>query len=174
MPKTIAFVRRPGPSFNQAISANPKNQPINVKRACLQHECYIAALEETGMEVVLLPAVYEYPDAPFVEDTTVVFDHVALACPNKEKSRRGEGASIQKEIKNYRAIKTLPPHITLDGGDVLNTGGKIFVGISSRTNLEAVNELAKFTKKPVVPVKRPQWAAPKNFGLVLRGKYSRT
>ena len=153
MPKTIAFVRRPGPSFNQAISANPKNQPINVKRACLQHECYIAALEETGIEVVLLPAVYEYPDAPFVEDTTVVFDHVALACPNKEKSRRGEGASIQKEIKHYRTIKTLPPHVTLDGGDVLNTKKKIFVGISSRTNLEAVNELAKFTKKPIVPVK---------------------
>jgi len=153
MPKTIAFVRRPGLSFKQAISANQENQPINVKSACLQHECYIAALEETGIEVIQLPAVYEYPDAPFVEDTTVVFNHVALACPNKEKSRRGEGASIHKEIKNYRTIKTFPPHVTLDGGDVLNTGGKIFVGISSRTNLEAVNELAKFTKKPVVPVK---------------------
>ena len=153
MPKTIAFVRRPGPSFNQAISANPKNQPINVKRACLQHECYIAALEEAGIEVVLFPATYEYPDAPFVEDTTVVFDHVALACPNKENSRLGEGVSIHKEIKNYRTIKTLPHHVTLDGGDVLNTEGKIFVGISSRTNLEAVNELTKFTKKPVVPVK---------------------
>ena len=100
MPKTIAFVRRPGPSFNQAISANPKNQPINVKLACLQHECYIAALEEAGIEVVLFPVAYEYPDAPFVEDTTVVFDHLALACPSKEKSRRGEGASIQKELKN--------------------------------------------------------------------------
>ena len=153
MPKTIAFVRRPGPSFNQAISVNPKNQPINVKLACLQHECYIAALEEAGIEVILFPAAYEYSDAPFVEDTTVVFDHVALACPNKEKSRRGEGTSIHKEIKNYRTIKTLPHHVNLDGGDVLNTGGEIFIGISSRTNLEAVNELAKFTKKPVVPVK---------------------
>ena len=152
MPKTIAFIRRPGPSFNQAISANPKNQPINVKHACLQHEYYIAALEETGVEIVLLPATYEYPDAPFVEDTTVVFDHAALACPNKEKSRRGEGASIHKEIKKYRTIKTLPHSVTLDGGDVLNTEEKIFVGISKRTNMEAVDALAKFTKKPVVPV----------------------
>ena len=128
MPKTIAFVRRPGPSFNQAISANPKNQPINLKRACLQHECYIAALEETGIEVIQLPAVYEYPDAPFVEDTTVVFNHVALACPNKEKSRRGEGVSIHKEIKNYRTIKRLSPRVTLDGGDVLNTGGENICG----------------------------------------------
>ena len=153
MPKTIAFVRRPSPSFNQAIAANPKNQPIDVTRACLQHECYIAALEETGVEVVQLPAVYEYPDAPFVEDTTVVFDHVALACPNKEKSRRGEGVSIHEEIKNYRTIKRLPPHVTLDGGDVLNTKKKILVGISSRTNLDAVKALARFTNKAVVPVK---------------------
>ncbi len=153
MPKTIAFVRRPGSSFSQAISASPKNQPINVKRACLQHEHYIAALEKTGVEIVSLPAIHGYPDAPFVEDTTVVFDHLALACPNKEKSRRGEGASIHKEIKKYRTIKTLPPSVTLDGGDVLNTDEKIFVGISSRTNFEAVNALAKFTKKPIIPIK---------------------
>ena len=152
MPKTIAFVRRPGPSFNQAISANLKNQPINVKRACLQHEHYIAALEKTGVEIVPLPAIHGYPDAPFVEDTTVVFDHVALACPNKEKSRRGEGSSIHKEIKKYRTIKTLPRSVTLDGGDVLTTEEKIFVGISSRTNRDAVDALAKFTKKPVIPV----------------------
>ena len=153
MPKTIAFVRRPGSSFSQAISANPKDQPIDLKRACLQHEHYIAALEKTGVEIVSLPATHGYPDAPFVEDTTVVFDHLALACPNKEKSRRGEGASIHKEIKKYRTIKTLPPSVTLDGGDVLNTDEKIFVGISSRTNFEAVNALAKFTKKPVIPIK---------------------
>ena len=153
MPKTIAFVRRPGSSFSQAISASPKNQPINVKRACLQHEHYMAALEKIGVEIVSLPAIHGYPDAPFVEDTTVVFDHLALACPNKEKSRRGEGASIHKEIKKYRTIKTLPPSVTLDGGDVLNTGKKIFVGISSRTNFEAVSALAKFTKKPVIPIK---------------------
>ena len=153
MPKTIAFVRRPGSSFSQAISANPKDQPIDLKRACLQHEHYIAALEKTGVEIVSLPAIHGYPDAPFVEDTTVVFDHLALACPNKEKSRRGEGASIHKEIKKYRTIKTLPPSVTLDGGDVLNTEKKIFVGISSRTNFEAVNALAKFTKKPIIPIK---------------------
>ena len=153
MPKTIAFVRRPGSSFSQAISANPKDQPIDLKRACLQHEHYIAALEKTGVEIVSLPAIHGYPDAPFVEDTTVVFDHLALACPNKEKSRRGEGASIHKEIKKYRTIKTLPPSVTLDGGDVLNTDEKIFVGISSRTNFEAVNALAKFTRKPIIPIK---------------------
>ena len=153
MAKTIAFVRSPGPSFNEAISSNLKNQPIDIKRACLQHESYISALKEIGLDVISLPSADEFPDAPFVEDTTVVFDHIALACPNKEKSRRGEGPSIHKEIKKHITMKALPPSANLDGGDVLNTEEKIFVGISSRTNLEAVNSLAKFTTKPVIPVK---------------------
>ncbi|MBT3515631.1 MAG: hypothetical protein HOB32_10320 [Nitrospina sp.] len=153
MTKIIAFVRRPGSSFNQAISAKPKNQPINVKLACLQHDRYIVALEEANAEVVSLPAINEYPDAPFLEDTTVILDNTAVACPNKEKSRRGEGTSIHNKIKKYKPITTLPDSVTLDGGDVLNTEEKIFVGISDRTNMGAVDALAKLTKKPVVPIK---------------------
>ena len=152
MTKTIAFVRIPSSSFTQAISTGSAKHTIDVERACSQHERYVAALKEIGIEVVIFPALEECPDAPFVEDTTVVFDHVAVACPNKEKSRQREGASIHAEIKKYRHIKTLPQSVILDGGDVLNTEDKIFIGISSRTNLEAVDALAKFAGKPVVPV----------------------
>ena len=41
----------------------------------------------------------------------------------------------------------------LDGGDVLFTGREIFVGLSSRTNKEGVESLAKaFPKYPVTSV----------------------
>ena len=41
----------------------------------------------------------------------------------------------------------------LDGGDVLFTGREIFVGLSSRTNKEGVESLAKaFSKYPVTAV----------------------
>ncbi len=152
MSKIIAIVRKPGPSFNQAISANPKNQPIDVKLACLQHDRYVATLKKINVEIISLPSLQKNPDGPFVEDTTVVLDHVALACPNKEKSRQGEGSSIHKEIKKFMAIEKLPHPVTLDGGDVLVTEEKIFVGISNRTNRYAIDALAKFTKKPVIPV----------------------
>jgi len=152
MTKTIAFVRRPGFSFAQAISSHPEKHTINVERACIQHQRYVSALKKNGVEVITFPALEDCPDSPFVEDTTVVFDHVAVACPNKEKTRQREGASIHAEIKKYRHIKTLPQSVILDGGDVLNTEEKIFIGISSRTNLEAVDALAKFAGKPVVPV----------------------
>ena len=152
MTQTIALVRRPGSSFAQAISRHQRKNFINVERACSQHDFYVSALKETGIEVVIFPAIEEFPDAPFVEDTTVVFDHVAVACPNKEKSRQGEGASIHAKIKKYRRIETLPKFATLDGGDVLDTEEQLFVGISSRTNLQAADALAKFASKPVVPI----------------------
>ena len=94
MTDTIAFVRKPGLSFTKAISSHPEKQTINIDRACSQHQCYIDALEENGIEVITFPALGSYPDAPFIEDTTVILDHVAVACSNKEKSRQGEGKSI--------------------------------------------------------------------------------
>ena len=97
----IGFVRRPGDSFANSISYHPKKDSISFKLACSQHENYIAALQKTGIELVVLPALEEYPDAPFVEDTTVVLDGLAIACPNKEKSRQGEGSSVHAEITIY-------------------------------------------------------------------------
>ena len=152
MTQTIAFVRQPGSSFAQAISSHPEKHTIDVERARSQHRHYVSALQETGIEVVTFPALEDYPDAPFVEDTTVVFDHLAVACSNKEKSRQGEGESIYAEMKKYRRVETLPQSVTLDGGDVLNTEEKLFVGISNRTNLQAIDALAQFTRKPVVPI----------------------
>lgn len=43
----------------------------------------------------------------------------------------------------------------MDGGDVLFTGREFFVGLSSRTNKEGIEFLAKtFSKYPVTPVER--------------------
>ena len=153
MTQTIAFVRKPGFSFARAISSHPGKHIIDIERACFQHHSYVSALKETGIDVITLPALEDCPDAPFVEDTIVVFDHVAVACRNKERSRRGEGKSIHAEIKKYRRLEILPQSVTLDGGDVLNTKEILFIGISGRTNLQAVDALAQFARKPVVPIK---------------------
>ena len=149
----IGFVRKPGYSFTNSISCHPKKNSISFKLACSQHENYIAVLQKNGVELVVLPALEKHPDAPFVEDTTAILDGLAIACPNKEKSRQGEGSSIHAEIKKYIPIKILPESTFLDGGDVLVTEDKIFVGVSSRTNLQAIDALAKFAKKPVIPIK---------------------
>ena len=152
MSRTIAFVRKPGFSFIQAISSHPERHTINVERALSQHQHYVSVLKENGIKVIAFPPLEECPDAPFVEDTTLVFGHMAVACSNKEKSRQGESRSIHAEIKKYRRLETLPESATLDGGDVLDTKEKLFVGISRRTNLKAVDALTKLTRRQVIPV----------------------
>ena len=89
----IGFVRKPGYSFTNSISCHPEKNYISFKLACSQHENYIAVLQKNGVELVVLPALEKHPDAPFVEDTTVILDGLAIVCPNKEKSRQGEGSS---------------------------------------------------------------------------------
>ena len=152
MTRTIALVRAPGPAFVRVLSLHPEKHLIDVERACAQHARYVSALEASGIRVVALPPLENCPDAPFVEDTAVIFDDLAVTCPMKEKSRREEGASVLKEIRKYRQVATLPESAALDGGDVLNTGDKLFVGISTRTNREGADALSRVTGKPVIPV----------------------
>ena len=152
MTERAAIVRIPGSSFIRALSAHPEKHPIDVKLACIQHARYVSALEATGIRVIALPPLEDCPDATFVEDTVVIFDDVAVACPMKKKSRQGESASILEEIGKYRSVEKLSELASLDGGDVLNTKEKLLVGISTRTNQEAADALSEIVEKPVVSV----------------------
>jgi len=152
MTEKAAIVRTPSSSFVHALSAHPKKHLINVKLACIQHAWYVSALKAAGVRVIALPPLENCPDATFVEDTVVIFDDVAVACPMKKKSRQGESASILEEIEKYRGVEKLSAPISLDGGDVLNTKEKLLVGISSRTNQKAADALSEITRKPVVSI----------------------
>ena len=84
-----------------------------------------------------------YPDSCFVEDTAIVVDELAIICSMGVSSRRGETRLIERELSKYREIARISLPATIEGGDVLRIGKKIFVGQSSRTNLEGIEELAR-------------------------------
>ena len=90
MPSPIALVRKPTPAFTHALSGHPQKHRIDPQRAQDQHDQYVSALKQAGARVVTMEPLDEFPDSPFVEDTAVIFDHEALICHMKEKSRRGE------------------------------------------------------------------------------------
>ena len=152
MTERTAIVRTPGSSFVRALSAHPEKHLIDVKLARIQHARYVSALEAAGIRVIVLPPLEGCPDATFVEDTVVIFDDVAVACPMKKKSRQGESASIIEKIEKYRSVEKLSKPVSLDGGDVLDTKEKLLVGLSTRTNQEAADALSKIAGKPAVSV----------------------
>jgi dimethylargininase len=61
-------------------------------------------------------------------------------------SRRGESRLIERELSRYREIAHIALPATIEGGDALRIGKKLFVGLSSRTNLEGIEQLARIVK----------------------------
>jgi len=152
MPTFTALVRKPGLSFPRALSGHPGKDDIDLATALSQHEDYVKALEQAGGKVEHLPSQDHLADATFVEDTAVILQDKILLCPMKETSRQEEVQATATALKTYGNCVTLDAPATLDGGDVMDTPGTIFVGLSKRTNLRAINALAKLTPKKIVPV----------------------
>ena len=107
-----------------------------------QHAAYEDALRRAGCRVERLPDAPDLPDSVFVEDTAVVFDDVAVIARPGAESRRGEVDAMAAALRPHRRLAFIEEPGTLDGGDVLVTPGRVFVGISGRTNLEGANQLA--------------------------------
>jgi dimethylargininase len=130
--------------------------PIDLRLAAAQHEDYCAALERLGVTLSRLSENEPYPDSCFVEDTAIVVDELAIICSMGAPSRRGETGLIERELAKYREIARISLPATIEGGDVLRTGKKIFVGQSTRTNPQGITELVRILGPygyDVVPVK---------------------
>ena len=108
--------------------------PIDVERARSQHAAYCRALEALGCEVIALPALPGFADSVFVEDVALVFDEVAIATRPGAESRRDEGGAVLEVLGSFRRLLRIEAPGTLDGGDVLRIGKRVFVGISARSN----------------------------------------
>lgn len=136
-----AITRKISPDFNQCELTHLGRQTINIDKAIRQHDQYEHVLESLGVNVISLPAEAGLPDSVFVEDVAVVFNEVAVITHPGAKSRRGEIASIEKELSAFRKIVRIEPPAILDGGDVLVINKSIYVGLSSRSKIEGLQHL---------------------------------
>ena len=139
----VALTREVSPSLARCELTHLARDPIDVARAGAQHRAYEDVLRAIGCEVRRLPAEPDMPDAVFVEDAAVVFAELAVITRPGAASRRGEVASVARALAAYRSLKTIEPPATLDGGDVLVVGRRVFVGLSTRTNAAGARQLAE-------------------------------
>jgi dimethylargininase len=137
----VAITRDVSTSINNCELSFHARQPIDVAKAIAQHKAYKGCLAELGIRVVSLPGEPELSDAVFVEDAAVVVDEVAVIPIMGAPSRRPEAGSLADALSSYRPITFLREPATLDGGDVLHVGRRVFVGLSQRTNREAFSQL---------------------------------
>lgn len=142
----IAITREVSPAINQCELTNLEREPINYERACRQHKQYVSALRSLGLEVKTLPADSNLPDSVFVEDTALALDECALITRPGADSRKPEVDSIVKILTPYRKLFHIQAPARVDGGDILRVGKKIYVGLSTRSDNGAVEQMQNYLR----------------------------
>jgi dimethylargininase len=137
----IALTREVSPAIGQCELTHLARQPINVELARQQHHQYENALSALGCLVLRLPAEPALPDSVFVEDTALVLDEVAIITRPGADSRKPETAMVAQALAPYRKLYTIVEPGVVDGGDVLRLGKTLYVGLSSRSNQAAIEQL---------------------------------
>jgi dimethylargininase len=116
-------------------------EPISFERAAAQHELYEAALRTLGCTVRRLAGAPDQPDSVFIEDTALVLDECAVITRPGALSRRTEIGAVADALGEYRPLFHIEAPETLDGGDVLRSGKRLWVGLSTRSTIGAAEQL---------------------------------
>ena len=113
----------------------------------------LAALRGAGWEALEVPPAEDCPDAVFVEDTMVLHRGTAVIARPGAESRRAETEGAEAAIARlgYRVARIEEPG-TLDGGDVLDAGDRLYVGTGGRTSSEGARQLGALVGTPVVEI----------------------
>jgi len=137
-----ALVRRPGPRLDEGLLTHLERVPVDADLARRQWLGYAAALQAEGWELYEVDPADDCPDAVFVEDTAVVYGHLAVITRPGADERRAETAGTERALAGLGySIAHIEEPGTLDGGDVLKHGGTVWVGLGGRTNQDGLDQL---------------------------------
>ena len=95
---THAVSRVPSRSIVQGLRAVDTGNP-DYDVFLGHHTDYVAALRSTGAEVTVLPALEEFPDAVFVEDSALCLQELAIVMRPGAPSRLGEAAAMRPTLE---------------------------------------------------------------------------
>jgi dimethylargininase len=136
-----ALVRRPSPRLAEGLVTHIDRVPVDVELAGRQWSSYVSTLEACGWASIEVEPAPDCPDSVFVEDTVIVFKGTAVLTRPGAAERRPEtsGARAALDGLGYRVVEL--PRGTLDGGDVLKVGDRVYVGRGGRTDGEGIAAL---------------------------------
>lgn len=137
----VAITREVSPAIERCELTHLERVPIRHEVASTQHRDYLQALALLGCKVQRLPVEPELPDSVFVEDAAIVLDEVAVITRPGALSRRPETATVADALKPWRKLLHIEAPGTLDGGDVMRLGRRLFVGLTRRSNREGIEQL---------------------------------
>ena len=138
-----ALTRGVGRSLGECELTFVERSRIHLPTAVEQHRAYCDALRAAGLSIEVLPPDPHLADSVFVEDTAVILEEVAIIARPASEVRRREVAAVARALEAHLPLARLKAPATLEGGDVLRLGRRLFVGLSTRTNRDGCSQLAR-------------------------------
>jgi len=144
---TKAIVKTPCTNFIKGITSASLGEPDH-RLALKQHKAYVKALEQCGLDVIVLDPDENFPDSVFIEDVCLITPECAVITNPGPASRRDEILGIDSVISETGLpVEKITDPATLEAGDIMMAGKRYYVGISQRTNPEGAYQLESILKK---------------------------
>jgi dimethylargininase len=140
----LAILRDVSPFMADCELTHFSRVPIDINKAIAQHKEYEEGLKSLSCNIVKAMPAPKLPDSVFVEDSALVLNEVAIITMPGAESRRPETIGIAEVLKDYRPLHFIETPGTIDGGDVLVIDKDVFIGLSDRTNISAIDQVKKF------------------------------
>ncbi len=141
-----ALVRQPANSYVKCVSANPAKTSIDLDLAKEQHKQYVSALKGSGLRVIELSPLEDFPDSVFMQDPAIIGSRRTVIGRFGEASRRGEEEVLLEDLTNrgveIGTVHSIESPGTLEGGDIVITDQGLFAGQSQRTNENGISQLS--------------------------------
>ena len=144
--RLLAITREISLAIEHCELTHLERTTIDLATARAEHEAYEAVLRELGCDVHRLPAGPDMADSVFIEDAALVLDELAVVTRPGAASRRAETAAVAEAVRGLRPVAAILAPGTLDGGDVLRIGKRLFVGVGYRSNDAGVSQLRSILK----------------------------
>jgi dimethylargininase len=142
-----AIVKKPCQNMVLGLTEAKLGLP-DFENATIQHQKYVDALMQCGLDVTVLDSDNQFPDSTFVEDTALLTPHCAIIMNPGALSRKEEVISMTETIKQfYKNIEYVKSPGTADAGDIMMVGKHFYIGLSGRTNAEGANQIIIILQK---------------------------
>jgi N-dimethylarginine dimethylaminohydrolase len=137
-------------------NSNIDNYYLNcgIKQIVIQE--IINAFNKLGTYVIQVQTNLD--EVIWIRDIYVPIDNIYLKCNLTKNSTMNTDRSIEydyikKFLNTEKKIIEIPDNILFEGGDIIQEGNYMFVGISSRTNIQIVTILKDlFPNKNIIPI----------------------
>lgn len=117
------------------------NDNINIDRALTQHHDFVAKMRDEGVDVITLSANASFPEQVFTRDIGFTLGNQTFVSEMASSIRQGEETVLQKWLDTHHVPFQKLEQNHIEGGDVIIDGKTIFIGLSHRTSLSAIEQL---------------------------------